>query len=224
MGVKLLVYDRTCMGSRDVAGAVRGVVTAEGTRAIPLSRAWSAGSVLYRAVGRIDASCGVASWGEALGFLETACPGEPIDEIQYWGHGRWGRVLVDEEALDAASLSPTHAYARNIDAVRERLSPSALVWFRTCETFGATDGRELAARLADRLGARVAGHTYVIGFYQSGLFGLRPGDAPYWPGDHGLAEGAPDRPVRARVSTPGAPRTLTCLGGRVPETWFSPDA
>jgi hypothetical protein len=98
------------------------------------------------------------------------------------------------------------------------------VWFRTCETFGAARGIDFARRLADHLGARVAGHTFVIGFHQSGLHGLAPGCAADWSGDEGLSEGKAEDPRRARSSSPWAPRTITCLTGRVPEEWFAPAA
>src|SRR5512140_1126220 len=119
-----------------------------------LTAAWAPGSVLYRALRRIDAAKGVASWDEALAWLSSRP--EPLDEIQYWGHGNWGRVLVDGRALDATQL-------HRLAGVKAALAPDALVWFRTCETFGGVIGIDFAERLADYLGARVAGHTYVIG-------------------------------------------------------------
>src|SRR6185437_12193271 len=103
---------------------------------------------------------------------------EPIAEVQYWGHGRWGRALVAEDVLDARALGAGHPLRRGLDALRERLAPGALLWFRTCETFGASPGIDFARRLSDHLGARVAGHTYIIGFHQSGLHGLAPGGVP----------------------------------------------
>ena len=123
--------------------------------------------------------------------------------------------------LDAGALAHRHPLRRGLDALRERLAPGALVWFRTCETFGAARGLDFARRLADHLGARVAGHTFIIGFHQSGLHGLAPGAAPDWSATEGLAEGSADEPRRARWSSPFAPQTITCLSGRVPERWFS---
>jgi hypothetical protein len=167
-------------------------------------------------LGRVDDTRGVATWDEALGYLATRR--EPIDEIQYWGHGRWGRVLVADDVLDRAGLD-RHAAA--IAAIRERLTPNALIWLRTCEAFGARAGHDFAQALADRTGVRVAGHTYVIGYHQSGLHGLPPGTRPDWPADEGLAEGTPEEPVRALGSDRRQPRTVTALTGRIPSTWFS---
>jgi hypothetical protein len=198
--VRLVVYDRTCKQARG-----------------RLTHAWAAGARLYRGLGRIDDACGVASWSEALGYL--AAQREPVREIQYWGHGKWGAALVGEEPLDAEAI---RARLRALlEAVRERLAPDALVWFRTCETLGARAGLDFAERLADFLGARIAGHTYVIGFHQSGLHGLAPGVRADWSPDEGLAEGTAEQPRRAKWSRPWAPRTITCLGGTVPASWFT---
>lgn len=204
-GLRLLVFDRTCTG-----------------RPLGLTSAWRTGSVLYRALGRIDAAYGASRWDEALEWLGRVEASRPIEEIQYWGHGRWGRVLIAADALDAASLAPGHPLEARLDAVRERLVPDggALVWLRTCEAFGAAAGLDFAARLADRLGARVAGHTHVIGALQSGLHGLLPGRRPHWSAVEGLAEGTAEAPVRAMGSSPRRPNTITCFDGAVPPDWF----
>ncbi|MBX3157802.1 MAG: hypothetical protein KF773_17670 [Deltaproteobacteria bacterium] len=184
-----------------------------------MTPAWATGTLLYRALRRIDARRGASSWDEALAWLATLR--EPIDELQYWGHGTWGAALVAGDALDAAALAPAHRLRAGLDALRAQLAPDALVWFRTCETLGARPGMDFAMRLADFLGARVAGHTYIIHAYQSGLCGVAPGMTTHWSPDEGLLEGTPDQPRRARSSTPWAPRTIHCLNGRVPEAWFS---
>ena len=86
------------------------------------------------------------------------------------------------------------------------------MWFRTCETFGTRAGHDFAARIADYLGARVAGHTFVIGYRQSGLHALTPGMRPDWSVDEGVADGT----SRARGSSFRAPRTITALTPRLP--------
>ncbi len=199
--VRVLVYDRTCVWS---GGA--------------LSHAWAAGSRLYRTLGRIDAARGVTSWDEALGWL-AGLP-EPIDEVQYWGHGKWGCALVDRDVLDASALARPHPLHARLVAVRDRLGPDALLWFRTCETFGARRGIALAEELAEFLGARVAGHTFVIGVHQSGLHGVAPGARADWSPEEGLARGTVDDPQRAKRSRPWAPRTVTCFTAKVPPAWF----
>jgi hypothetical protein len=203
LSLRLLIYDRTCVSG--LAG---------------LSRAWSVGAALYRGLGRLDGVRGVASWSEALTWLVEQK--SPIGEIQYWGHGKWGCALIDRDVLDARALVPAHPLNGVMRALRERLAPDALVWFRTCETFGAARGIAFAEELATFLGARVAGHTFVIGFHQSGLHGLGPCGRADWSPEEGLAEGTPADPKRARWSTPLAPHTVTCLSGEVPAAWFAP--
>jgi hypothetical protein len=209
-GLRLMIYDRTCVGERVPLG---------------LSTAWGAGSVLYRTQGRLDGSFGATSWDDAFDWLARYEPSRSIAEIQYWGHGQWGRALVDDDVLDASSLLPGHRLAPRIAAVRERLAgdggEEALFWLRTCEAFGANAGHDFARRLADRLGARVAGHTFIIGAVQSGLRGLRPGHVPDWSAGEGIAEGTPERPARARGSSLWSPRTISCFHGEVPRAWFT---
>ncbi len=197
--MRVVVYDKTCVKTRG-----------------RLSPIWAAGTRLYRALRRIDAAHGVASWDEALAWLGSRA--EPLDEIQYWGHGKWGRALIGDESFDASSL---HTRRAQLDAVRERLAPKALIWFRTCETFGATAGIDFAERLAEYTGAHVAGHTYIIGFHQSGLHGLAPGCRADWSADEGIAEGSPADPQRAKWSRPWRPRTITALTPAVPAAWIT---
>jgi hypothetical protein len=163
-------------------------------------------------------SYGAASWGEALAWLGAL---RGVDEIQYWGHGRWGRAMIDRDVLDERALTATHALHAPLRALRDRLAPGALIWFRTCETFGAARGVAFAEALADFTGARVAGHTFVIGFHQSGLHGLAPGARADWSPDEGLRDGSAADPRRARWSAPWEPRTITCLAGEVPAAWFA---
>lgn len=197
--MRVVVYDRTCVRTRG-----------------RLSPIWAAGAWLYRGLRRVDAVKGVASWDEALTWLGTQR--EPIREIQYWGHGKWGRAFVGDDVLDAAALTDRRA---QLEAIRERLAPDALVWFRTCETLGARPGMSFAERLADFFGARIAGHTYIIGFHQSGLHGVAPGTRADWSPVEGVAEGTPDAPTKAKWSAPWRPRTLTALDGEIPAAWFT---
>jgi hypothetical protein len=202
MPERLIVFDRTCLRGRG-----------------SLSPAWWLGSKLYRGLGRTDATFGAESWSEALRWLGRRR--EAIAEVQFWGHGNWGRALISDDVLEASSLRDGHTQRKGLDALRERLAPRALFWFRTCETFGASRGIDFAERLSDFLGARVAGHTFVIGVHQSGLHGLSPGVRADWSGEEGIAEGTAQEPRRSKRSTPLAPRTITCLDGRVPERWFA---
>ena len=179
-----------------------------------LGRAWHVGAGLYRWQGAVDRTFGARTFTSAFAWLERAR--QPISELQFWGHGKWGRALIDREAWDRASLREGHPHRRGLDALRERLTADALIWFRTCETLGALPGQDFAAALADLTGARIAGHTYEIGFFQSGLRALRPGESPSWNANEGVAEGDSARPTRSLPSRPGAPSTITCLTTRLP--------
>jgi hypothetical protein len=202
-GLRLMIYDRSCRGRPALPG---------------LSHAWWAGALLYRGLGRLHAHHGVGSWEEALEWLAAHRPSEPLAEVQYWGHGKWGSARICNQHLDRRALDSRHPLHARLAAVRDRMLPGgrSLWWFRTCETFGARPGQRLAVELSEFLGARVAGHTYIIGHVQSGLHTLAPGQRPAWSEDEGLREGSPDAPKRAFWSRWTAPNTITCLRGTIP--------
>jgi hypothetical protein len=194
--VVLLVYDRT---------------------APRLGKIWAAGNLLYRARRSVDAGFGARSFAEALAWIEATRPGAPIAEIQFWGHGKWGDIRIGDERLDERALLAAAPHSAAMTRVRQRLAPGALLWLRTCETFGADRGQSFARALSERWACRVAGHTYVIDLWQSGLHALAPGETPDWSAAEGLAEGSPRAPKRARRSTPAEPRTISCFSGALPE-------
>jgi len=182
-----------------------------------LGLAWQLGTHLYRGLGRIDAAYGAQSFEDAFDWLACHAAERSIAELQFWGHGRWGRALIDGESLDRSVLSPAHRLNAGLAGFRERLIPGALVWFRTCETLGAHQGQDFARALGDYLGARIAGHTFVIGYFQSGLHSLAPGASPDWAPAEGLCRGTPEAPEAALSSRRGLPNTVTCLDGRIPD-------
>ncbi|MDG1482372.1 MAG: hypothetical protein P8R54_22465 [Myxococcota bacterium] len=201
MARRLMIFDDTCRGQDGRA---------------PLTWAWSAGGPLYRGLGRLDEAKGVTSWAEGLAWLagQTA----PIAEVQFWGHGRWGRAMVGGDILDAAALHPDHALNPMLRRIRDNLSgPEALWWWRTCETYGALAGQQFAERWSSFLGCRSAGHTHIIGVWQSGLRGIRPNQKAWWGPEEGLASGTPARPTQARLSSMRAPDTISFLSGTIPE-------
>jgi hypothetical protein len=202
-GLRLIVFDRSCVGRFGIG----------------LSRVWGAGRHLYRALGRSDGARGASSFDEALGWLSTHRADRPIAEVQFWAHGKWGRLFLERDSLDRSALTPGHPLQRALWALRERLAPGALIWFRSCETFGAVAGADFARAMTEFFRCRAAGHTFVIGYWQSGLHQLEPGDAPAWSTSEGLVRGSPERPERAAWSSPRAPHTITCLAGRIPKGW-----
>src|SRR5262245_48424191 len=143
-GLRLVVYDATQLARRP--------------RALGLS--WHVGAKLYRAFGPVNAAFGARTWSDALSWLASYRPETPIAEVQYWGHGKWGRALIDGDSLDRRALELGHPLRPGLEALRARLAPDALLWFRTCETAGARAGHDFIAALADFAGVRVAAHTF----------------------------------------------------------------
>lgn len=207
MGARLLVYDATRPPGE-----------------FWLRTAWATGARVYQSLGRVDASFGARDWDGALAWL-CAYRGEDgddgaIDEIQYWGHGKWGKVYIANDVLSLASFGRGHVHEPALRELKARLSPRALLWFRTCETFGADAGQAFAEGLTDALACRAAGHSFVIHALQSGLHGLMPGSRAHWDPAEGLSKGTAAAPVTALSSTPGAPNTLHFMNGVVPPAWF----
>jgi hypothetical protein len=193
MGLRLMVYDRNSSAGRFLVSS------------------WKCGGKLYRALGRLDAWYGAGTWAEALKWLASHRAPEPIEEVQFWGHGKWGDARIGTTILDASLVSPSHPQHPDLLAVRTRLIPgSGLWWFRTCSTFGAAKGQAFARAWASFLGCRAAGHTFIIGLHQSGLHSLGPNETPAWPIDEGVAGEVP------LWSKPWAPNTITCFHGKVP--------
>lgn len=194
-GARLVVYDRTAPG---------------------LSAAWWAGTHLYRGLGRVSRTFGAASWQEALDWLAGVMPDRPIAEVQLWAHGKWGDARIGGELLDERALLSQSPLSSGLGVLSRRFVADGLFWFRTCETFGADRGQRFARAFGDRMGVRVAGHTFVIAVWQSGLHALDPGARASWDPREGLVEGSAARPIRAAASMPGAPNTITCFSGRIP--------
>jgi Domain of unknown function (DUF4347) len=183
-----------------------------------LGWSWRAGVRLYRALGWIDRAYAATSFASALDWVARVEPTRAVNELQFWGHGKWGRALIDREPLDRGALAEGHALRPRLEAVRERLTGDALIWFRTCETLGAHKGHDFARALSDFTGARIAGHTFVIGYYQSGLHVLAPGTTPSWEPTEGLSQGTAVDPRAALRSSPSEPNTITCLTSAIPSS------
>ena len=203
--LRLMVFDRTCAGPRMLGAPLPG-----------LTWSWKIGARLYRQLGRLDLAFGAASWAEALAWLRTVEARRPIAEIQIWSHGHWGRVLMQGDGLTTSSLAPSHAHHEALTAIRDRLTgPEALWWFRTCETFGRPEGHDFARAWTRFFACRAAGHTHIIGPWQSGLHSLRAGEEPRWSVTEGVREDVPGG-TTAAWSGASAPNTITCLHGSIP--------
>lgn len=222
--LRLIVYDPTDTGSL-AAPFVRDR-GADGTSArgrFGLSPVWRLGARAHQRIGRAADAYAASSWRAALHWAVdlSRARGVAIDELQVWGHGGWGFMLLGDDRLDAHASAPAATRGDEVDALRRALAPGALVWLRCCSAFGAPEGRAFAQALAARLATRVAGHTFIIGAIQSGLRGLLPGHTPDWSAEEGIAEGTPERPLRAHGSGLRKPRTITCFQGDIPDSWFT---
>ena len=200
--MRLMLYDNTC--------------TTAGRLPIGLTHSWMIGGRLYGATGALNQWYGASSWEEGLEWISRH---DTIDEIQFWGHGNWGKVLIDRQPLDISALSPSHPLHPVLRRIRERMNPHAQWWFRTCDTFGANIGHAFATEWSGWFQRPVAGHTHIIGVWQSGLHRIEPGATPHWHAEEGLREGSPARPTLSTWSTYGAPNTIHCLQSRVPTGW-----
>ena len=179
-----------------------------------LSLIWRAGAWLYRALGRFDAAYGAATWGEGLRWLAGVMPDRQIVEIQYWGHGDTGCILMAHEPLSLTALQSEHPFYAALCAIRKRLTGSdALWWFRTCRTFQGEAGQAFAQAWSAFFGCRTAGYTRDIGLLQGGLHSLSPGQQPAWSVEEGTCK------TRFPQWITWAPHTILCFRSRLPEGW-----
>lgn len=195
--LRLMFFDKTCRGGLLLPG---------------LSHAWSVGGILYNKLGRIDRWKGFATWATALDWIVEVSAGRQIAEIQFWGHGEWGGLWIEEELLTIAALEPGHPLHARLATIKTRLAPDALWWFRSCDVFGTDVGHDFARAWTRFFGCRAAGHTHTINILQSGLHVLAPGEEPDWPVTEGVVPGL----THAAESSIFAKRTITFLHGRVP--------
>jgi hypothetical protein len=188
-----------------------------------LGYSWFAGGRLYRFMRWIDKSKGVGSWSEALDWLIAEGKKKPISMVQYWGHGSWGRVWIGKEALSYKIAEQPSEVHDKWEELQKYLAEDAVIWFRTCQTFGGGSGHHFAKKFSTWMGCKVAAFTYNIGPFQSGLHSIGPGEEPSWSKTEGMelipgVDGADGRfkPIMGHF---GAPNTVFCLKGSVPNGW-----
>ncbi len=202
--LRVVIYDAT-----DVVSASRP----------GLSPVWALGAKLYHRLGRSTHTVAATGLDQVLSWFSALPPHARVADVQWWSHGKWGNAQLGGQHLDERALLRGSPYAAGIDALVRRMAPSSLFWLRTCESFGASAGQRFARALADRMDCRVAGHTYVIGLWQSGLHSLSPGQHAHWSAEEGLVDGTAQQPKRARMSMPLSPHTIHCLKSSIPEGW-----
>jgi len=217
--LKLMVYDNTDVGTQlrrlKKASFLPGdLKPLDFELPVGLSHTWVVGGHLYRWFHGLNDFAGFNNWNTALEWLATYKPHQKIEEIQYWGHGSPGHVWLNGHKLD-----PTR-YQEVLGRIHNRLAYGALVWFRTCSTFGGNAGRRFAKDMSNFLDCRVAGYTHNIGIFQSGLHSLSPGQKPSWPREEGIKYGASYAPEKMMGSGFWKkPNTITCLHSKIPNDW-----
>jgi hypothetical protein len=168
-----------------------------------LKTSWFLGCWIQKLFGKVDAYFGASSWEEALAWL-AGRPGT-LTSIQYWGHGSPGKVWLAQALLSPEKL---------ITILKPKVSPTSVLWWRTCSTFGGIGGHEISKKLADGLNCIVAGHTRIIGPVQGGLHTRKPQTQPSWP----ITEGEPPKSWWPSHLSWG-PNSIFCLTTKIPDGW-----
>lgn len=114
---------------------------------------------------------GVASWHDGIDrILDAVRPGTRLMELQIWGDGSPSMPAINGKA-------PPEMFWKELANL---VTPESIVWFRMCSVFYGEKGLRFAHNTALQLGCRVAGHSRIIGPWQSGLFRVTPGGTPSW--------------------------------------------
>lgn len=217
--LRLVIYDATDTGSiaaTDLHDPPRGTYrTSQG-----FSEIWRLGAAMHRRLRPGVRTLAATSWREALrwGVDRAQEYSAPIAEVQVWGRGDWGVMYLGGQRLDVDATRWAGALDAPLDALRDALAPGALMWLRCSSAFGTDQGHRFAATLAERLRARVAGHTHSIYAWQSGTRSLRPGEAPSWSEEEGIDRRIPSQPY-AMHSARTLPRTISFLTLALPDGW-----
>jgi len=75
-----------------------------------------------------------------------------------------------------------------VELMENICAKGAEVYYRSCETFQGKAGKAFAKTAADFWGAKVIGHTHVIGLSQPGKESVEPGEEPDWDDSQGVNE------------------------------------
>lgn len=195
-----------------------------------LADSWYWGARLYLARGKLtedpeddfDTCKGVRSFEEMVRWLLSL--NEPIEEIQYWGHGWFGTFAINRRHYAGNVLKEKKEGRENslyplLVDLKEQLTEESLWWFRTCCTFGTDAGQEFAEAWVSFFDCKVAGHTYAIGPWQAGLHTLSPGEKPsdVWSAREGWS-GQVASPT-PRMSMPWSPHCIFATRGDIPRGW-----
>jgi hypothetical protein len=158
---------------------------------------WAMGRILSR----WDAVIAATSWRDAIEQL-AALP-RPVTHLQFWGHGAPGMPGIDGIALGNQLVDFVGAC---------RFPPEATVWWRACNVFQGPAGQQFAKHFCKVAKCGHVGHTRVVSapwpIYQSGGYGLRPGQMPHWSAEDSGGSG------------PRKPNTCLVTRMTVPSHWW----
>jgi hypothetical protein len=181
-------------------GHMKKVIIYDATENTLLGMSWALGACLYKLLGRANHVIAARTWEQAFSELVNL---RDVDEVQYWGHGSPGTVYLNGFEL------PMEMLKRAFWAMSD--TGTGMWWWRTCASFSGARGQRFAMECVKLLGVAVAGSTYNIGFWHSGVHVLSPGETPYW----SLAEGEGDG--KLLMSGAKEPNTILFLGNTPPE-------
>jgi hypothetical protein len=179
-----------------------------------LALSWRVGGWLFKLRGAIDIAYAAESWDDAFRWLATVEPGKTISEVQYWGHGGPGRVILGGDAFGSSRLQAAMLTNPNLRTFRERLRSGSVIWFRCCNTFQGALGYKFSAIFADYFNCTIAGFTRVIGPVQGGLHTRQPFTPAHW----SEFEGNTPHPILPQVLQ-WSSNSVTCLASKIPKGW-----
>ena len=167
---------------------------------------WAIGAPIYKAIGACLEFYPVKCWDEAAQKVSMYTE---LDEIQFWGHGYPGFVLIDKEHI---STNDNESFAI---ACKNALKQEGVLWFRTCASFNGDLGKEFAKSISSNSQRRCAGSTFKIGMFHSGIHSVKPGQEPSWPSTEGV-DPTTKNPTSSGI---GKPNTILCLQISLPNNW-----
>lgn len=167
-----------------------------------LALTWKVGCFLHKFFGLLDDYHAATSWDDAIAWLLRQP--HPLTSVQFWGHGSPATLWNGNKAAGHEVFL----------ALKPKLTPASIVWFRVCSSFRGVAGQTFSMKLAEGLGCTIAGHTRIIGVLQGGLHTRKPGTPPSWPDTEGELPGK-----LAALGLKGGNNTIFCLRANVPAGW-----
>ena len=167
-----------------------------------LKLSWLVAAWFQKLIGVADAVYAAETWLSTVEFLSRH---DKLTSLQYWGHGSPGTVWLSGHPLTADDFR----------ALKGRMAPEGIIWFRCCSVFQGLRGHRFSEQLANELNCTIAGHTRVIGVFQGGLHTRKPYTAPSWP----IEEVEFPFSMWSYLGLKWGNNTVVCLATKVPSGW-----